>query len=349
MTALENQAATTGPKAWRYGGIATAARTYGLQIGIFCVLLVIWGLFVLGAPDTFLSPNIYAAFMSTIPFFAVIALPLTMVVVAGEMDLSFPSIMGVGMVAFVNTLTLTNSAVASFVAALVAGFVVGLLNGVIVVRLGIPSLVATLGTQFFWRGFVLVVTDAGGFSLVPIKATGLRQALVGRLGGYLPAQMLWAIIVAILVWVILNRHKFGAHVYLIGDNVESARLMGVNVDRTRIINFALLGTAAAFGGVLSSLEQSYFWVSLGEGYLLKTMASVFLGGTSVFGGVGTVFGTFIGCLIIGTIEAGIVAIGTIEIGGFVLKLSGFWTQLIYGLIIVISVSLQNLLSRRLSR
>jgi simple sugar transport system permease protein len=349
MTAVENQApAINATSSWR-SNFGRTARAYGLQIGIFCVLLVIWGLFVLGAPETFLSPNIYAAFMSTIPFFAVIALPLTMIVVAGEMDLSFPSIMGVGMVAFVNTLTLTGSIGLAFVASLVAGFLVGLLNGVIVVRLGIPSLVATLGTQFFWRGFVLVITDAGGFSLVPIKETGLRQALVGRLGGYVPAQMIWALVVGALVWVVLNRHKFGAHVYLIGDNVESARLMGVNVDRTRIINFALLGTAAAFGGVLSSMAQSYFWVSLGEGYLLKTMASVFLGGTSVFGGVGTVFGTFIGCLIIGTIEAGIVAIGEIVIGDFVIKLSGFWTQLIYGLIIVISVSLQNLLSRRLSR
>jgi simple sugar transport system permease protein len=161
--------------------------------------------------------------------------------------------------------------------------------------------------------------------------------------------MIWSVVVAILVWVFLNRHKFGAHVYLIGDNVESARLMGVNVDRTRMLNFAILGTAAAFGGVLSSLEQSYFWVSLGDGYLLKTMASVFLGGTSVFGGVGTVFGTFIGSLIIGAIAAGIVAIGKVEILGLVIKLSGFWTQLIYGLIIVISVSLQNVLSRRLSR
>lgn len=359
MTTIGNQVKAASPKpSWRSGASKLAHR-FALQIGIFCVLLVIWGLFVIGAPQTFLSSNIYVAYMSTIPFFAVIALPLTMVVVAGEMDLSFPSIMGVGMVAFTNVYALServlpglalNGRVAlAFFASLVAGFLVGLLNGVIVVKVGIPSLVATLGTQFFWRGFVLVVTDAGGFSLVPIKATGLRQALVGRLGGYLPAQMIWAIMVAILVWVILNRHKFGAHVYLIGDNVESARLMGVNVDRTRMINFAILGTAAAFGGVLSSLQQSYFWVSLGDGYLLKTMASVFLGGTSVFGGVGTVFGTLTGCLIIGTIEAGIVAIGTIEIGGLVLKLSGFWTQLIYGLIIVISVSLQNLLSRRLSR
>jgi simple sugar transport system permease protein len=349
MSTMEHQANAVRTKpSWRSSASKTA-RTYGLQIGIFCVLLVIWGLFVVGAPQTFLSPNIYAAYMSTIPFFAVMALPLTMIIIAGEMDLSFPSIMGVGMVAFTNVLTLTNSVALAFIASLVAGFLVGLLNGVIVVRLGIPSLVATLGTQFFWRGFVLVATDAGGFSLVPIKGTVLRQALVGRVGGYVPAQMIWVVVVAIIVWVLLNRHKFGAHVYLIGDNMESARLMGVNVDRTRIINFAILGTAAAFGGVLSSLEQSYFWVSLGEGYLLRTMASAFLGGTSVFGGVGTVFGTFIGCLIIGAIEAGIVAIGKIEIFGLVIKLSGFWTQLIYGLIIVTSVSLQNVLSRRLSR
>lgn len=349
MTALENQARSAGRmRSWQ-SYASGFYRQYGLQAGISCVLLVIWGLFLIGAPETFLKPNIYAAYMSTIPFFAVIALPLTLVVIAREMDLSFPSIMGVGMVAFVKFWAMTDSMVLAFVASLAAGFLVGLVNGVIVVKLGIPSLVATLGTQFFWKGFVLVVTAAGGVSLVPLKGAALRQALVGRAGGYVPAQMIWAVVVGIVVWVFLNRHKFGAHVYLVGDNVESARLMGVNVDRTRMINFAILGTAAAFGGVLSSLEQSYFWVSLGDGYLLKTMASVFLGGTSVFGGVGTVYGTFIGCLIIGAIEAGIVAIGKVEILGIVIKLSGFWTQLLYGLIIVTSVSLQNVLSRRLQR
>jgi simple sugar transport system permease protein len=349
MAGMEKVEMITSKRSWQGSSISRFARAYGLQIGIFCVLLAIWGIFIVGAPRTFLSFNIYAAYMSTIPFFAVMALPLTLIVIAGEMDLSFPSTMAVGMVAFVNIWALTGSVALAFIASLFTGFLVGLLNGVIVVRLGIPSLVATLGTQFFWRGFVLVATDAGGVSLVPAKETILRQALVGRVGGYVPAQMIWAVVVAILVWVLLNRHKFGAHVYLIGDNVESAKLMGVNVNRTRMINFAILGTAAALGGVLSSFEQSYFWVSLGEGYLLRTLASVFLGGTSVFGGVGTTFGTFIGCLIIGAIEAGIVAIGKVEIFGVVIKLSGFWTQLIYGLIIVISVSLQNLLSRRLSR
>jgi len=313
------------------------ARRYGLQIGIVGVLLVIWAFFVLGAPKTFLSPQIYAAYMSTIPFFAVMALPLTLVIIAGEIDLSFPSIMAIGMVTFVTVLESTGSLFLAFVLSLLAGFLVGLLNGVIVVRLGIPSLVATIGTQFFWRGAVLVITGGSPTSLVTTKGTLLYKALVGRMGGYVPAQMIWTVVVAVLVWVFLNRHKFGAHVYLVGDNVNSAKLMGVNVDRTRMLVFAIVGLAAAFGGVLSSLEVSYFWVTLGEGYLLRTLAPVFLGGTSVFGGTGTIFGTFIACFIIGAIEAGIVAIG----------LTGFWTQLIYGLIIIISVALQSLVSRRL--
>ena len=318
-------------------GLTRFGRQYGMQIGIFFVLLVIWAIFIIGAPDTFLSREIYAAFMSTIPFFAVMAIPLTMVVIAGEMDLSFPSIMAVGVLVFVGVIQATGNVVLAFLFCLAAGFLAGLLNGAIVVLLGIPSLVATIGTQFFWRGFVLVVTGAKPASLVPLKETFLHAGTVGRIGRYVPAQMIWTIVVAILVWVLLNRHRFGAHVYLTGDNEDSARLMGVNVDRTRMLVFALVGLAAAFAGLMASLEVNYFWVTLGEGYLLRTLAAVFLGGTSVFGGTGTVFGTFIACFIIGAIESGVVAIG----------LTGFWTQLLYGLIIVVSVALQSILRRRL--
>ncbi len=322
---------------WR-ANLARLGRNFGLQIGIVGVLLVIWVIFVLGAPGTFLSRSIYAAYMSTIPFFAVMALPLTMVIIAGEIDLSFPSIMAVGTLAYVSTIGATGSIPLAVIACLIAGFLAGLLNGVVVVKLGIPSLVATIGTQFFWRGAVLVLTGGRPASLVSAKGTVVREMLVGRIDNYLPAQMIWTIVVAVLVWILLNRHRFGAHVYLIGDNEESARLMGVNADWTRMMVFAVVGVAAAFGGILASMEVNYFWVTLGEGYLLRTLAAVFLGGTSVFGGTGTVFGTFIACFIIGAIEAGIVAIG----------LTGFWTQLIYGLIIVISVALQSLLGRRLA-
>jgi simple sugar transport system permease protein len=312
-------------------------RSNGTQLGIFAVFIALWMIFIVSAPQTFLAPQIYYAFMSTIPFFAVMAMPLTILVIAGEMDLSFPSIMAIGMVAFLLAHEITDSVWLCFGAALLVGLFAGWLNGVIVVRLGLPSLVATIGTQFFWRGAVLVLSQGKNGSLGYVKTTLLHPILVGKLFGVIPMQMIWLIVVAIICWVLLNRTRFGAHIYLIGDNAESAKLMGVNTAQVRMRAFMLIGLVSAFAGVLASLHVSFFWPSLGEGYLLRTLASVFLGGTSVFGGVGTLFGTFIGAFIIGAIEAATVAVG----------LTGFWTQLIYGLIIVASVAMHGILRRRM--
>ena len=317
-------------------GIAKWARRNALQIGITFVAVFIWVLFLIGSPRTFLSREIYQAFMSTTPFFALMAIPLTLVIIAAEIDLSFPSIMAWGMTAFDIVFVATGNVWLGFIACLLAGLLAGLLNGFIVVKIGIPSLVATIGTQFFWRGVVMVITEGRGIGMTPVKETILYDALVGRVGGLIPMQFIWTIIFAIVVWFFLNRHKFGAHVYLTGDNVDSAKLMGVDVARTKILTFVIVGVAAAFAGFVVSEEVLYFWPTLGEGYMLNALASVFLGGTSVFGGMGTIFGTFVASFIIGAINAGIVAAG----------LTGFWTQLIYGLIVVISVSLQAVLSRR---
>lgn len=311
-------------------------RSNGIQLGIIGVFAVMWLSFIIAAPQTFLSPQIYLAFMSTIPVFAIIALPLTMAVIAGEMDLSFPSIMAIGMVAFAMVFQSTGSAGLALLAGLITGFLAGLINGMIVVWIGIPSLVVTIGTQFFWRGAVLVLLGGKGTTLVATRETAVYQMLVGKIG-VIPMQMIWLIIISIVVWVLLNRHKFGSYVYIIGDNKQTAELMGINTARTRMLTFALVGTAAAFAGILASLHVSFFWPSLGEGYLLQTLAAVFLGGTSVFGGVGTILGTFIGAFIIGAIQAAIVAIG----------LTGFWTQLIYGLIIILSVSMHAVVRKRL--
>jgi simple sugar transport system permease protein len=318
------------------GSLSRQLRKYSLQIGIVFVAVFIWLLFLLGSPRTFLAGDIYVAFMSTTPFFALMAIPLTLVIITGEIDLSFPSIMAFGMTAFALVFGATRSVWLGFAACIVAGLVAGFLNGIIVVKIGIPSLVATIGTQFFWRGMVMVLTNGQGMGMTPVRDTILYPAFVGRIGGLIPAQFVWTIVFAVVVWFFLNRHRFGAHVYLTGDNVESARLMGVNVDRTKILCFAIVGVAAAFAGFVVSEEVLFFWPTLGEGYMLNTLASVFLGGTSVFGGAGTVFGTFVASFIIGAINAGIVAAG----------LTGFWTNVIYGLIMVVSVSLQTLLGRR---
>lgn len=311
-------------------------RHSSTQIGIIAVFLLIWSFFIITAPDTFLSRQIYLAFMSTVPFFGITALTLTILIIAGEIDLSFPSIMAMGMVAYLFIIEATASIPLAVAGGLVTGFAIGLLNGVLVVKIGIPSLVATIGTQFFWRGAVLVLLDGQGATLAGARGSFTHNLLVGKTFGYIPNQFIWMVLIGIACWFLLNRTRLGAHAYLIGDNENSARLMGVNVDRTKALLFAIVGIAAAFSGILASLHVSYFWPSLGEGYLLQTLASVFLGGTSVFGGVGTILGTFLGSYIIGAIQAAVVAIG----------MTGFWTELIYGLIIIVSVSMHTILRRR---
>jgi simple sugar transport system permease protein len=337
MTAEAKTPRPMGTNRKQTSALGRTARQFGIQIGIVAVALIVWLFFLIGSPRTFLSYPIYNAFMGSTPYFAMVAIPLTLVVITKEIDLSFPSIMAWGMAIYALVMTLTGSTVLALIGCLAAGVFAGWLNGVIVTKVGIPSLVATIGTQFFWRGVVLVMRGGNGVSLVPSKGTAIDTLLVGRLFDKIPAQFIWTILIAIVVWFILNRHKFGAHVYLTGDNEDSSRLMGINVNRIKILTFAIVGLAAAFSGLVQSLDVSYFWPTVGEGQLLNTLAAVFLGGTSVFGGTGTIFGTFVASFIIGAINAGIVAAG----------LTGMWTQVIYGLIIVLSVGVQTVVGRKL--
>ena len=315
-------------------------RRYGLQFGIIGVMLVMWVFLMIAGPRTFLNKEIYISFADSVPYYGIMALPITLLIVAREIDLSFGSIMAVGVMCFLAIFNATGSPILGLVACLMAGLGAGLLNGIIVVNFGIPSLIATIGMQFFWRGVVLVLTNvSSNLPLGPAVDADpvLRELLVGRIFGVVPAQFIWMIIIAIGTWVLLNRHRFGAHTYLIGDNPNSAELMGVNVGQRRILLFGLVGLAAAFAGIVTSYSVGSFFTSLGSGYLLPTLSAVFLGGTSVLGGTGTVLGTFVGSFIIGAIEPGTAAIG----------LLGQWTQLIYGFVIVVSVGMHTVLRRRI--
>jgi len=308
-----------------------------LQWSILAVLAALFTLFIIGDPKTFLNFDIYYSFMSTIPFMTILALAWTPVVICREIDLSFASIMGFSGWVCLAVFTSTGNVTLAVVSSLITGLLAGLLNGILVVKVGVPSLIVTIGTMFFWKGAIMVCSRGFGGSLTAAKGTILRQSLVGKIGGVIPAQALWTVGLAFLFWLILNRHKFGSHIYFTGDNPESARMMGIPVNRVKMLVFAQLGFFAAFAGILANFEFLYWWSTQGGGYLLKTIAAVFLGGTSVFGGMGTIFGTFIGCIIIGSLGSGIIGVG----------LSGSWTQVIYGLIIITSVSVHLILRRRM--
>ncbi len=312
--------------------------TWASQIGITVAFLALWLVFVAFAPGTFLSDRIYLSFAQTTPYFALMALPLTMVIIAGDIDLSFPSIMALGMVGFVFAWQGTGSVELGILAALAVGCLAGLFNGVVITFIGIPSLVVTIGTQFLFRGLALVLVAGKSYALVQTKEAASYDLMVGRLFG-IPMEFYWLVLAAIIVWLLLNRHRLGQNAYTVGDNKNAAALMGIPIRRTRILLFVMMGFAAAFAGLLNSLQVVNFYPSMGPGYLLPTLAAVFVGGTSVFGGRGSIYGTFIGAFMIGGITAGIVAIG----------LTDYYVNLIYGAIILISVSIHAVLQRRFVR
>jgi simple sugar transport system permease protein len=314
-------------------------REHKQQLSVLIVFAALMTVFIVGAPRVFLGTTIYTSFMVTIPILAWLALPLTFVVVTGEIDLSFPFVMGFCGWLFSALFVGTGNIGLALLGCLAMGLAAGTINGLIITKFQVPSLIMTIGAMFFWEGATLLCaqsTTAGvGYTLTSATNTFLYPVIAGRLFG-IPAQTLWTIAFAVILWVILNRHKIGAHIYCVGDNIEAAKMMGINADRTKIFVFALLGISAAFSSVLTNLYLLYYWPSMGEGYLLPVIAAVFLGGTLPIGGKGTIFGTCIGSITIGTLEAGVVAMGV----------SGSWNYVFCGLIIIISVVGHSFLRRR---
>ena len=308
---------------------------YASQIGITVAFVALWLVFLVLAPDTFGGDRIYKSFAQTTPYFAVMAMAVTMVIVAGDIDLSFGSIMALGMVGFAWTLDATGNVLLGAGAALGVGAAAGLFNGLVVTIIGLPSLVVTIGTQFLFRGLMLVLVAGRSYSFGETRGDLARDLFVGKPFG-IPMELFWLVLVTIIAWVLLNRHRLGQNTYVIGDNAQTARLMGTPIKRTRVTLFVLSGVAAALAGLLNSLQIASFFPSLGSQILLPTLAAVFVGGTSVFGGRGSVYGTFVGAFMIGGIGAGIVAVG----------LTDFYTNLIYGAIILISISVHAILQRR---
>jgi simple sugar transport system permease protein len=306
---------------------------YKMQLAITIIYLSLWFLFLVANPFAFTSQYTYSALMSILPLAIIPALSLTYIVILGEIDLSFPSVMALASWILAVTWHAIGPSVIGVLLALLAGAAAGLLNGLITAKGRIPSFIATLGTMFFWSGIVLVASQGFGIPLFMFKNELLYQVFVGRIAGVIPAQMVWALVIAVIMWFFLNLHKFGAHVYYIGDSRIAAKAMGVNVDRIIILTFTIHGTISAFAGILTTLENATFWPTIGDIYLLRSIASVVVGGTPLSGGSGTIFGTFIGGLILGWIETGLLAAGV----------AGFWTKVFYGVVIITSLILQSVI------
>ncbi|WP_429495273.1 ABC transporter permease [Paraburkholderia youngii] len=290
------------------------------------------GLFMATAPRVFLGWPIYFSFLTTVPPLVVLAIGLTLVIAAGEIDLSFPSVMAFAGFLFAWCVNTTGSAWLAVIAALAGGALVGVVNGVLVAVVGVPSIIVTIGTQFLWAGVASILSGGLSNALQQLASGSAYAVFAGTLFDVVPMQALWALGLAIFMWFILNRHRFGEHVLFIGDNRNVAKVVGINVPRETVKLFTLMGVLAGFATVLLTLENLNYFSTQGQGYLLPALAGVFIGGTSVFGGTATIVGTFFGTFVIGMLEAGIVATG----------IAGFWVQAIEGVVFIVAVILHLL-------
>jgi simple sugar transport system permease protein len=310
-------------------------NSWASQIGITVAFIALWLAFILGAPATFLGDRIYLAFAQTTPYFAIVAMFLTMVIIAGDIDLSFISTMSLSMVGFVFTWQATGSTELGVVACIAVGALCGLFNGFFVVVVGIPALVVTIGTQFLFAGLTLVLVNGKSYPLVDTNGSVAYQLLAGKVGT-IPVQFFWLLAMAVVAWILLNRHRLGQNAYVTGDNAQAAQLMGIPTRLTRTMLFVLVGMAAALSASMNALSLDNFYPTLGSSYLMPTLAAVFIGGTSVFGGRGTIYGTFLGAFMIGGIQAGIVAVG----------LTDYYVNFIYGAVILAAVTVHAIFQRR---
>lgn len=283
-------------------------------------------IFLIINPQVFLNPLMYKAIFKTLPMFIILASAMTFVIVSGEIDLSFGSVVGLAGWILVLTLKSGLSPYLGVLFALIAGAFVGFINGVIVTRLGLSSLVSTIGMSFLIRGLIYIGTKGIGTPLVYLVDTPFYNAFIGSIWG-IPVNMFWALGFVVLSLLLFNHHIFGAQISCVGDNLESSREMGINVTVIKTLAFVYVGIASAIVAVQFTLTNQIFYPGSGNGLLLIVLAAVFIGGTPGWGGIGTIMGSVIGTCIIGVINSGIIAAG----------ISYLFKEFFYGLIIILAL------------
>jgi simple sugar transport system permease protein len=291
----------------RLAGLAGAPES-GPFVLLCLELLVFWAI-----NHDFLSPlNISNTLTFTVEL-GLIALAMTLLMTAGEFDLSVGSLFGFAPVVM---WTLFNSGVmplaAAFLVALALAAFIGLVNGLFVTRLKIPSFLVTLGMLLVVRGTALFITDGFPQRTWSAGEQWLAKLLVGDfyVGPFrIYASLFWFAAAVLVSGYTLTQTKFGNWIQAAGGNAGAARARGVNVDRVKVVLFIVSAVVAAFAGIISSIRTSAANPNSGTGYELEVIAMVVIGGTALTGGRGTIVGTTIGIFILRVMRNGIVLIG----------------------------------------
>jgi ribose transport system permease protein len=298
-----------------------------------CVLIPVGEYFLLDKNPVFFTSNNLAAIARQTAVITIMAMGMTMVMVAGAIDLSVGSI--VGLAGVVGALGMTSGAPSAvgFLISVAVGAACGLLNGSAVATLKIPAFIVTLGAMGIYRGLALYLCD--GNAVVGLPSSFGRLAETNFLGVF-PLPLLIVIVIALLVHFALSSTQLGRYCYAMGSNIEAARYAGIRVSRYLILYYVILGALSGLAGAIETSRLVTGQPNGGEGYELNVIAAVVIGGGSLNGGQGTVIGTIIGSLIMGVLAN----------GGNLLQISPFIQKIIIGAVIVLAVTIDEFQRRR---
>ena len=294
------------------------------SMGYFIILMLI---FLIGAPEAWLRPNLHQSVFVMMPTLLFLVVPLVFLVASGEIDLSFASTYALAAYVFAILVKAGIDPALAILAGVISGAIVGALVGALIVFGRLSSLVASLGVLFLLRGLILVLTKSRSITMMDeLETHWVYDLLVGNFYGF-PMQILWALLFVIFSYYLFNKHVFGIHIHHVGDNYVSAEQMGINVKAVKIKAFMFVGLGAGIAGIFTTLITYSFFPTQGFGYLLLALAAVFVGGTPYWGGLGTIAGAVFGVGVIAYMEVGVIAVG----------MSGVWRQFFNGLIILLAL------------
>lgn len=313
--------------------------TLNTQTVVFIVAVVMWMLLGLGS-KTFLTGTNIQNIMRQMAIQGVLGVAEVMIILTAGIDLSVGSlvafvniVMSQMLVGKIGALSIPVFPIPVIIAfCLLLAALVGLINGILVFNFRLPPFIATLGMMTILRGVLLLMS--GGSNVFGLPRSVANFASTNFLG--LPLLFWLLILVAVSMELTLRRTSFGRYVYALGSNPEAARLSGVN---TQLVTYGVYTLASFLVGIAGIMETSRLWMgvpSTGTGYELDAIAAAVLGGTSLMGAEGTPAGAFVGALIMTTIYNGAV----------LLKVNPFWTRIIVGAILVVTVAVDQLRKRR---
>ena len=307
-------------------------RLQALQIVLILVIVV--AIFGTLAPTTFLSGfNIRSIVINT-SILAVLGVGMTFVIITGGIDLSVGSVLVFAGVVASKVMIAAGGqgwgvALLGVLVAIASGLVWGLVNGILIAKAKVPPLIVTLGTFGAALGLAQIIT--GGVDLRAAPTVLVDTVGFGNVVGQVPVLSVVSAVVVVLGMVLLHRTRFGLHTFAIGSNIEAGRRTGVKVDRQTIKVYALAGLLAGFAGILNLSFFQSTTIGGQSNTNLNVIAGVVIGGTSLFGGFGTVFGTIIGLFIPTTLQSGFVIVGV----------QPFWQQVVVGVVLVAAVWLDQ--------